>query len=71
MQMLVVFVNLMYHRATSVPGFVLDFFCCLTLPLPVPSPDEKMWREQYMLRCSKFNGLNLLLELFKFELYNK
>jgi hypothetical protein len=47
------------------------FFCCLTLPLPVPSPDEKMWREQYMLRCSKFNGLNLLLEVFKFELYNK
>jgi len=21
------------------------FVCGLTLPLPVPSPDEKMWRE--------------------------
>jgi hypothetical protein len=35
-------------------SWFFGFFCCLTLPLPVPSPDEKMWREQYMLRRSKF-----------------
>jgi hypothetical protein len=30
-------------------------FCCLTLPLPVPSSDDKLWREQRYLQYRSYS----------------